>query len=74
MTTEEQKPAEAESDGADSTEVAPALNRAQRRALAQGKKGAGGGSHAMPNSQQRGLGGKSGAKGGPAHFPRTGHK
>lgn len=55
-------------------DAAPALNRAQRRAMAHGKKGAGGGNSALPNNRQGGFQGNSAAKGGQSRFPRTGHK
>jgi hypothetical protein len=80
MTADEQAQPSGEGASSDDTqdpsvapETAPTLNRAQRRAMAQGKKSAGGNS-TLPNAQQRGFGGSSAAKGGQARFPRTGHK
>ena len=78
VTTEEVQ-AGAEEQGTSQTEAAPALNppplnRAQRRAQARGKAGAGGGNAPAAHG---GGGRPTGRTGGPAipvRFPRTGHK
>ncbi|MGI4790774.1 MAG: hypothetical protein ACRYFS_18240 [Janthinobacterium lividum] len=67
----EEVQAQPESEGTNGTET-PALNRADRRAQAKGKKAG-----ANPNLTGGGAHGPSGrtsGHAGPVRFPRTGHK
>ncbi len=59
-----------------STDAAPALNRAERRAQAKGKKGgtATGLGQAGGGSVTRGPSAKPSGQAGAVRFPRTGHK
>lgn len=74
---EKQQPSDSttpsENDEALTEASEPTLNRAERRAQAQGKKGGSSSKSYMQQGGSHGFGG-SGAKGGGSRIPRTGHK
>ena len=57
-----------------STEAAPVLNRAERRAQAKGKKGPTTGPGQAGAAATRGPSAKPSGQAGAVRFPRTGHK
>jgi hypothetical protein len=63
-----------ESSEAGATEAADGLNRAQRRALAKGKKAGGPQQAGQKGFQPRGFQGGAGASPVRNKLPRTGHK
>ena len=52
----------------------PALNRAERRAQAKGKKGSGSNAALPPGGGIHGASGRTSGHAGQVRFPRTGHK
>ncbi len=57
-----------------STDAAPVLNRAERRAQAKGKKGPAAGPGQAGGGASRGASAKPSGQAGTVRFPRTGHK
>ena len=69
----EEVQAQPNTNGADGTET-PALNRADRRAQAKGKKTGTGTSSNLPSGGARGPSKPTSGHAGQVRFPRTGHK
>jgi hypothetical protein len=65
---------EAEQSETADSDAAPALNRAQRRAQAQGKKGASAANGLNSRANGSSGGPRPGGHTGQVRFPRTGHK
>jgi hypothetical protein len=69
----EEVQAQPEMPGTNGTEI-PALNRADRRAQAKGKKSATGPNTNLPGGGARGPSKPTSGHAGQVRFPRTGHK